>query len=684
MSEKDAVDFDEGWKTLQLSLISKLEDVLDRDFDLCNPPRRIFSVKQQTTHYTIVYNMCTRRDGSYEEILYRRYRETIGSFLRRKPFLEASEEPMRLRMAIVWTKFKTYIRVLGAAFSYLDRFYVELYGLMDLNGLAILQFRKLFMEYRDMFSSSIIEKYDNLRELPAVDEAQHIDLSVSLEIYNAIDPDNVLFKMDIEKVLIERTNDYYDKISRIWIYEYPLEDYMVIFNEILAQELDRCKLFFHDKVVEPLRDAIVTCMVKNRLERIKSKLFDCQDITGLDNALLYQTLSLLPEGIELIGSYLIKQMQSETELVNVDKMTDISVVHWVLGLSDKFGKIVDHCCLADKAIHKSFNRGIEWVLNHKIDSQKSAKYLATYANRQILKNCGIGDVMSLFHRLKNKRAFIEHYRYFLAARLLNNSPLDREVDAYNLLSKMAGSRSTAEIHGMIQDIDHSNTISSGITTDDVYFKPYCLSSDYWSDFDQAIKYPSSSVTVYPELHRQMAHCEKHYLSNLKHRTLRWVPSLSQITLTSDNLEIECNLVQATILLHYADNVTTINDIAALMDVQTEYVTYVILNMNKKCNIFAVNGSKLQLNSVTGSLCLLDDLNHGLAVACDTCDDSMSIDAAIIRSLKASKTLRLGQIIRSVQANLLEPLAPEVIMERIESMVLSGQIGHAPPDLYHYS
>lgn len=133
-----------------------------------------------------------------------------------------------------------------------------------------------------MFSSSIIEKYDNLRELPAVDEAQHIDLSVSLEIYNAIDPDNVLFKMDIEKVLIERTNDYYDKISRIWIYEYPLEDYMVIFNEILAQELDRCKLFFHDKVVEPLRDAIVTCMVKNRLERIKSKLFDCQDITGLD------------------------------------------------------------------------------------------------------------------------------------------------------------------------------------------------------------------------------------------------------------------------------------------------------------------------------------------------------------------------------------------------------------------
>lgn len=67
---------------------------------------------------------------------------------------------------------------------------------------------------------------------------------------------------------------------------------------------------------------------------------------------------MLPEGIELIGSYLIKQMQSETELVNVDKMTDISVVHWVLGLSDKFGKIVDHCCLADKAIHKSFNRGI--------------------------------------------------------------------------------------------------------------------------------------------------------------------------------------------------------------------------------------------------------------------------------------------------------------------------------------
>lgn len=60
-----------------------------------------------------------------------------------KPFLEASEEPMRLRMAIVWTKFKTYIRVLGAAFSYLDRFYVELYGLMDLNGLAILQFRKV-------------------------------------------------------------------------------------------------------------------------------------------------------------------------------------------------------------------------------------------------------------------------------------------------------------------------------------------------------------------------------------------------------------------------------------------------------------------------------------------------------------------------------------------------------------
>ena len=132
-----------GWEELRIKGICKLEEFLTTGNKIN------FSRREYMELYTTVYNLSTMQVEAYTAELYKRYTESIVTYLSEQvvPLLvNLSSAQLLNQIELRWRNHQIMVRWLKNFFQYLDRYYVEMHNISNLNDQGMKQFKMIIVD----------------------------------------------------------------------------------------------------------------------------------------------------------------------------------------------------------------------------------------------------------------------------------------------------------------------------------------------------------------------------------------------------------------------------------------------------------------------------------------------------------------------------------------------------------
>lgn len=354
-------------------------------------------------------------------------------------------------------------------------------------------------------------------------------------------------------------------------------------------------------------------------------------------------------------------------------------------------------------------------------SNRLAELMAKFADAKLRGEKGVSEsqveaqlerLMTLFRFVHAKDVFEAFYKKDLAKRLILNksSSIDLERSMVLKLKVECGANFTNKLEGMFKDVDLSqdimksylehraekNSSSSSIGGDasgpDTTVQ--VLTTGYWPT------YPSMEVKLPASVAAKRDHFSEFYLSKYHGRRLAWQHSLSHCIVRAwfpkGRKELEVSLFQTLVLLcfnhqqHAADGADLpirFTDILAQTSIEKEELKRTlqslacgkvrVLTKDPKgkevvaTDVFRFNADfkenryRIKINSVQLKETAAEQAKVNENVARDR---GYSIDAAIVRIMKARKVMTHNLLISEVLAQLVFPSGASDVKKRIESLI----------------
>ena len=353
-------------------------------------------------------------------------------------------------------------------------------------------------------------------------------------------------------------------------------------------------------------------------------------------------------------------------------------------------------------------------------NNRLAELMAKFADAKLRGEKGVSEneveaqlerLMTLFRFVHAKDVFEAFYKKDLAKRLILNksSSIDLERSMVSKLKVECGANFTNKLEGMFKDIDLSQDImksylehcaeeSSSSSIDGDASGPdttvQVLTTGYWPT------YPSMEVKLPASVAAKRDHFSEFYLSKYHGRRLAWQHSLSHCIVRAwfpkGRKELEVSLFQTLVLLcfnhqqHAADGAELpiqFTDILAQTSIEKEELKRTlqslacgkvrVLTKEPKgkevvaTDIFRFNTDfkenryRIKINSVQLKETAEEHAKTNKNVARDR---GYSIDAAIVRIMKARKVMTHNLLISEVLAQLVFPSGASDVKKRIESLI----------------
>lgn len=316
------VNFESGWKIIKEEAIDKIEKYLEADY--MEHRGSLFSASEYTRLYTIVYNMCAKKNPyCYSKELYKQYGECLSLYTSHKikPMLTDTKDVHRAKMMIeAWKKYSFYTNWMNKFLKYLDRYYVEYNSVMHLSAYTKNIFRvSLFNELREEMRQTVYKFYDHMREDPSDDEKKvFCDL---VDLYTELDKENKekMYEVDIERKVLENVEQYYKNNVDKWIKEFSYDQYIIFIENCIEEEYIKNKsLNLNEKTCEKVTLQIVKILIYNNLDFLLSNKESIFELLKQNNVRclrrMYILFSYFPSAIkglkQLIGEY-VKQQGNE-------------------------------------------------------------------------------------------------------------------------------------------------------------------------------------------------------------------------------------------------------------------------------------------------------------------------------------------------------------------------------------
>ncbi|KAI4345437.1 hypothetical protein L6164_012562 [Bauhinia variegata] len=209
-SGSKVLTFEEQWPLLQAAvdkLINQIEEGIDNS---------IFSSEDYMSHYTIVHQLCTDRQGEKNsKLLYDQYKKVFEEYINSTvlPFLrEKNDELLLMELVRRWSNYKTMTKWLSRLFHFLDRYYIPRWSLSSLEETSFLLFYDLVYEEMNRKVAdavlSMIDR-DHAGEQTDLTLVNNV-LAINMEIENASRKDDALL---------------YPHAAPAWITSHSFKDY---------------------------------------------------------------------------------------------------------------------------------------------------------------------------------------------------------------------------------------------------------------------------------------------------------------------------------------------------------------------------------------------------------------------------------------------------------------------------
>ncbi|EEY64187.1 Cullin family protein, putative [Phytophthora infestans T30-4] len=309
-------------------------------------------------------------------------------------------------------------------------------------------------------------------------------------------------------------------------------------------------------------------------------------------------------------------------------------------------------------------------------------------------------VVFVFSYLTDKDLFAEIYRNQLAKRLLNqrSASADAEVLMIGKLKLRCGAQFTGKMEGMMNDLaigsDHHQEFEGFLKKQresdsneaalNLEFSVQVLTTGYWPS------YRILEVTMPPLMVRCMNLFKVYYDSKTSHRRLQWVHSLGNATIRANfpkkkwyDLQVTTLQAVALLLFNEGEGALSFEAVHESLNVTVDVVKRIMHSLScgkykllaktpagktiSTSDQFAVNKTFASpMRKLRIPMASLEESHSQKNVEEDR---SIAIEAAIVRIMKARKTLQHQQLISEVLSQLafFKPNL-KVIKRRIEALI----------------
>jgi cullin 1 len=352
--------------------------------------------------------------------------------------------------------------------------------------------------------------------------------------------------------------------------------------------------------------------------------------------------------------------------------------------------------LFQKALKNAFSE----VVNKNVGNFSNAELFSTFCDR-VLKSGGeklseqqveenLDCIVQLFSYLTEKDMFAEIYRNQLAKRLLNqrSSSDDAEKVMIAKLKMQCGTHFTSKMEGMLNDLavgsEQRNEFDARMRNADskLDFGVQVLTTGFWPT------YKSPEVTLTPEMTQCMEIFKEWHDNKHAKRKLTWMFSLGNASVRAvfgkKSYDLQLTTLQAVALNAFNDGVTlSFTELGKRLNLEEAILKplmhslscgkYKVISKTPASNkinttdTFTANAKfSCNMRKLRIPMASLDATHNARKVEEDR---SIAIEAAIVRIMKARKTLPHQQLIGEVLTQLafFKP-NPRVIKRRIEGLI----------------
>ncbi|KAJ0400979.1 hypothetical protein P43SY_008782 [Pythium insidiosum] len=744
---KSMITLEEGWdQEIKPKAIDVLLDILEKGFDKVRvspfPPNSFMPI------YTTCYNMCTQRAPyNFSQQLYERHGQTFDSYLEAQvlPSLEKAPDELFLSGLVHrWQNHKLMNKWMSRFFMYLDRYYVKHHSLPTLEEAGLQSFdRVVFQKIKTRVKWAMLELIEKERNGEIIDTTLMRNCVEVFEVMGMKSLD--VYHRDLEEELIQASKQYYGVKSKVWLSEDSTPVYLQKVEEALQSERHRVERYL-SKVTEPklikdLESVLLQVTEKELIERENSGVIALLRNDKLDDlSRMYRLFSRIKHGLEpiaelvqkhitAVGNDIVEKRANAVAEGNIkDAASDPEYIKSILSIHDKFRSVVNEQFQGSSLFQKALKDAFVEFVNKDVGQDSSAKLMSTFCDR-ILKTGGeklsdeqvedyLEKVVFVFSYLTDKDLFAEIYRNQLAKRLLNqrSASADAEVQMISKLKLRCGAQFTGKMEGMMNDLaigsDHHQEFEGfmqnqrdkeGTTTGSgkIDFSVQVLTTGYWPS------YKVLEITMPPQMVKCMSLFKVYYDSKTSHRRLQWIHSLGNATVRGNFpkkkwYDLQVTTLQAVALLLFNDveGALSFDTVRESLNLSVDVVKRIMHSLS--CGKFKVlnklpagktisTSDSFEINQTFASpmrkiripMASLEESHSQKHVEEDR---SIAIEAAIVRIMKARKTLQHQQLISEVLSQLafFKPNL-KVIKRRIEALIDREYLERDPeqPNTYRY-
>ncbi|KAJ6245965.1 cullin-3a-related [Anaeramoeba flamelloides] len=687
--------------------------------------QKIYKFKSATLSYEEIYRTTYNLVvGKQAELLYTRISELIEEQAQNcsKLICELTEERMLIETCNSWVNYQLQHQMIHDLFLYLDRSYSQKKNKKKIYQLAMEHWRTKVLQKpktKDKLCSLILQSITLERGGGKIDQDLLKKLS---QMYASVSEKELDFYVnDLEKYFLTETAIYYQKESQTFLQENPCGTYLFHCNTRLFEENKRITHYFDPTTREKLIKVCEEELLSKHLDTLIGMDTGCLQMIKQDKydelKLMYSLLTRVPRGSESILNIFIQYVKSlGFDIVkekSINKQDPTSLIDKIIGLFTRFEKLLVQSFNNDRGYSIKLNKAFESFIN---ENEKLPEYLSRYIDKRLRMgfkgyneneiNLTMDRVILVFNFISDKDIFKKFYEHYLAKRLLSgkNYINDYERQMISKIKRECGTQFTSKMEGMFRDMGLSNDVTNNFkehledlkgndksleeTLSKIEINIKVLAQGHWPTF------PSQSCILNTDLQSLTNLFENFYLGMHTGRRIIWQYNIGnselQFNMKKKRYQLIVSTHQMMILtsfnhakqnsihqLHQSTNIPFFELRRALHALSSGRTKILIKdgepNETSDKDNFSINlqfKSKLRRVKVPTVLRTEAEPERKKTRQRVEEDRKLLIDAAVVRVMKARKTLYHNDLIVEVTKQLTSIFHPKInmIKQRIENLI----------------
>jgi cullin 1 len=665
--------------------------------------------------------MCTQRSPyNWSRELYQRHGETIDHYLTTfaLPALQqkiGQGKDLLLEMKLRWENHLIMNKWLKRFFTYLDRYYVKHHSLPTLEEAGLRSFRSnIYDVMRSETTKAILMLVNDEREGKIVDRSLIKNI---IELYENMGMGTLdSYNSDLEDQLLESTREYCVSMREDWV-SASTPDYLIKAEAAFASEKSRVDNYLNANTEKK----VLTVLDEELLEAVETQLLNkegsgCRALLQNDKSedlqRMFRLFSRIENGLNPManivrdfihdaGMDIINRRQDVLEKGEKDKNDDPKFVKSLIELHEKYLGVVTRDFSGHALFQKALKDAFTEIVNKNVGNFTNAELMSTYCDR-ILKSGGeklseseveenLDLIVQLFAYLTDKDLFAEIYRNQLAKRLLNQRSTSDYVEKMMIgkLKVQCGTQFTSKMEGMLSDLavaanqrQEFQEHCSGERKPPIDFTVQVLTTGFWPTYKSPEVALTEGMTKCIKLFSDW-HDQKH-----QKRKLQWVFTQGnasvRATFGNKSYDLQVTTLQAIALDALSGGHTMgLEELSKRLNLEEQIMKPLIHSLScGKHKVIAKSppGTKINANDKFTANSKFSSNMRKIRIPMASIEASfntkkveedrgIAIEAAIVRIMKARKSLPHQQLISEVLAQLsfFNPNT-RVIKKRIEALI----------------